>query len=251
MRIGGHDLSGVILANRLIMKNLNIILLLFSSLLMSSCFEEDPGPRQSDIRQYVISDFDRIVAGDALSVTIKQGNSFSIQANGDQRNLDDLLVYKNGNTLIVRYDHYEKRQYGTSVNITLPTLAGVDFSSAVNANISGFTDVNQFDLTLSGSSLAQLDMEISELNFSLSGASQLQLNGKGEKLIGTLSGASLLSAFNFPSAQAKLIVTGASNGKVSVAQRLEVSASGASLILYRGNPQLEVEASGESIVKQE
>jgi len=233
------------------MKNLAIATLLVSSLLLSSCLEEDPGPRQSDSRTYTITDFDRIAAGDALIITIKQGNNFSIQADGDRRNLDDLMIYKSGSTLVIRYDHYEKRQYNTSINLTLPALVGSDFSSAVSANISGFTNVNQFDLTLSGASLAQMDMEVSELNFSLSGASQLQLNGKGETLNGTLSGASLLSAFNFPSAQAKLIVTGASNGKVSVSQQLEVNASGASLVLYRGNPQVEIEASGESIVKPE
>ena len=222
-----------------------------SSLAISSCNEEDPGPRQSDSRTYAIEDFDRIVTGDAMMVNIKQGNSFSIEAHGDRRNLEDLMVYKTGSTLVIRYEHDEKLQYNTSINITLPTLVGADFSDAVNAQISGFTNINQFDLALSGASLAQLDLEVTELNFVLSGASQLRLTGKGEALLGTLTGASLLSAFTYPSSQAKLIVSGASNAKVSVSQALEVNASGASLVLYRGNPQLEVEVSGESIVKQE
>jgi Putative auto-transporter adhesin, head GIN domain len=220
-------------------------------LLMSSCLEEDPGPRQSDSRTYAMVDFDRIEAGDALTLTIRQGSIFSVAANGDRRNLDDLMVYKNGNTLALRYNHYEKRQYTTTIVITLPVMSGGDFSSAVNADISGFTNLSQFDLSLSGASLAQLDVEASELNFLLSGASQLRLTGKGEKLNGTISGASLLSAFGYPSTQAKLIVSGASNGKVNVSQQLEVNASGASLILYRGNPQVEVEASGESVVRQD
>ena len=186
-----------------------------------------------------------------MMVNIKQGNSFSIEAHGDRRNLEDLMVYKTGSTLVIRYEHDEKLQYNTSINITLPTLVGADFSDAVNAQISGFTNINQFDLALSGASLAQLDLEVTELNFVLSGASQLRLTGKGEALLGTLTGASLLSAFTYPSSQAKLIVSGASNAKVSVSQALEVNASGASLVLYRGNPQLEVEVSGESIVKQE
>ena len=233
------------------MNNLTISLLLLSSLVISSCNEEDPGPRQSDSRTYSIMDFDRIEAGDALIINIKQGTNFSIQADGDRRNLDDLMVYKNRSTLVLRYEHYEKRNYNTSIVITLPTLSGSDFSGAVNAQISGFMDINEFDLALSGASLAQLDLEVTELNFVLSGASQLRLTGKGEAVIGTLTGASLFSAFTYPSSQAKLIVSGASNAKVSVSQALEVNASGASLVLYRGNPQLEVEASGESIVKQE
>ncbi len=233
------------------MKNLAIATILLISFINFSCNEEDPGPRQSDSRTYSIMDFDRIEAGDALIINIKQGTNFSIQADGDRRNLDDLMVYKNGNTLVLRYEHVEKRNYNTSICITLPTLSGSSFSGAVNAQVSGFTDINRFDLSLSGASLAQLEIEAAELNILLSGASQLRLTGKGETLNGTISGASLLSAFNYPSAQAKLIVSGASNGKVSVSQNLEVNASGASLVLYRGNPQLTVETSGESIVKQE
>lgn len=249
--MGVSEFSDVFLSNGSNMKNLAIAFLLVGSLLMSSCLEEDPGPRQSDSRTYAMMDFDRIEAGDALTLTIKQGNIFSVSASGDRRNLDDLMIYKNGSTLVLRYNHYEKRQYTTNIDITLPVLLGSDFSGAVNADISGFTNISQFDLSLSGASLAQLDMETTELNFLLSGASQLRLTGKGEILNGTISGASLLSAFGYPATQAKLIVSGASNGKVNVSQQLEVNASGASLILYRGNPQVEVEASGESVVRQE
>jgi Putative auto-transporter adhesin, head GIN domain len=233
------------------MKNIVLVTFVLISLLLTSCYEEDPGPRQSDSRSYALVDFDRIEAGEALILTVKQGSSFSIEADGDRRNLDDLLVYKNGTRLMIRFEHYEKRQYNTSINITLPALTGVDFSGAVNAQISGFTNITRFDLSLSGASLAQLDMEASELYFSLSGASQLRLNGKGQNLNGVISGASLLSAFSYPSERATLIVSGASNGKVTVTQQLEVNASGASLVLYRGNPQLEVEVTGESIVKQD
>lgn len=59
----------------------------------------------------------------------------------------------------------------------------------------------------------------------------------------------MVSPYSF--SRAKLMVSVASNAKVSVSQALEVNASGASLVLYRGNPQLEVETSGESIVKPE
>jgi hypothetical protein len=233
------------------MKNLAIITLLLCSLSNFSCNEEDPGPRQSDSRTYAIVDFDRIVTGDAMIINIKQGNIFSIEADGDHRNLEDLMVYKTGSTLVIRYEHFEKRQYNTSINITLPMLVGADFSGAVNAQISDFTSIDKFDLALSGASLAQLDLEVTELNFLLSGASQLRLTGKGETLNGTITGASLLSAFNYPAVLTKLIVSGASSGKVSVSQALDVNASGASLVIYRGNPQLEVETSGESIVKPE
>jgi len=232
-----------------IMKKINLIVMLISLVWLSACNEEDPGPRQQDKRSYAVVDFDRIEAGDALVVSVKYGENFSIDAEGDRRNLDDLLVYKNGNVLTMRFNRYDKRQYATYVNITLPVLYGVNLSGATNTQISGFAGVNRMDVSLSGASLAQVDMDASEINFSLSGASQLRLQGEGGLLEGSISGASILTAFDYPVTNAKLIVSGASNGKVSVSQELDVVLSGASVVLYRGNPELIVDASGSSVVR--
>lgn len=233
------------------MKKINLIATLIALVWLTACNEEDPGPFQQDRQSFAVVDFDRIEAEDALIVDIKYGENFSIEANGDRRNLNDLLISKNGNTLSLRFNHSERRQYATYVNITLPALFGVDFSGAVNAKVSGFTSVNRMDLSLSGASLAQLNMDVEEIHFSLSGASQLRLSGEGQMIDGNVSGASILSAFDFNTATSTLTVSGASHGKVSVSQQLEVSASGASEVLYRGSPQVIAEVTGSSVVRQD
>ena len=121
------------------MKKINLIAMLIALVWLSACNEEDPGPRQQDKRSFPEVDFDRIEAGDALVISIKYGENFSIDAEGDRRNLDDLLVYKNGDVLTIRFNRSEKRQYATYVNITLPVLYGVNFSGATNTQISGFS----------------------------------------------------------------------------------------------------------------
>lgn len=233
------------------MKKINLIVMLVALVWLTACNEEDPGPFQQDRQNYAVVDFDRIEAEDALIVDIKYGENFSIEANGDRRNLNDLLVSKNGGTLSLRFNHSERRQYATYVNITLPALYGVDFSGAVNAKVSGFTNVSRMDLSLSGASLAQLNMNVENIHFSLSGASQLRLSGEGQLIDGSVSGASILSAFDFNTTTSTLTVSGASHGKVSVSQQLEVSASGASEVLYRGSPQVIAEVTGSSVVRQD
>ncbi len=233
------------------MKNLNIIILLLSLVWLTSCLEEDPGPRQQDDRSFAIVDFDRIDASDAFIISVKYSENFSIEASGDRRNLDDLHVSKNGNTLVIRFNHFEKRQYVTNVDITLPILYGVDFSGAVNAQVSGFDPINRMDVSLSGASLTQLSLDASEIHFSLSGASQLRLNGEGQLLEGNISGASILTAFEYFTDKAELTVSGASNAKVSVANQLNGTASGASVVLYRGNPDVKIETSGSSTVQKD
>ena len=232
-----------------IMKKLNLIVLLSAFVWLTACTDEDPGPRQQDTRSYAVVDFDRVEAGDELIVSLKYSENFSIEAEGDRRNLDDLIVSKNGNSLVVRFKRSDRRQYATYINITLPILYGVDFSGAANAEVSGFAPVNRMDVSLSGASLVQLSLNASEIHFSLSGASQLRLNGEGQLLEGNISGASILTAFEYYTDKAELVVSGASNAKVSVANQLKGSASGASLVVYRGNPELNISASGSSVIR--
>lgn len=232
------------------MKKLNVIGLVVLALL-SACMEEDPGPRQQDKRSFAEVDFDQIEAEDALIVNIEYAENFSIEAEGDRRNLDDLLIYKNGNSLRVRFRTYEKRQYSTYVTITLPELTGVNFSGASQGKIVGFDPAVRFDITLSGASFVQVNRDMAEVYLNVSGASHLRLVGHGELVQGTISGASELSAFDFSTRHAKLTVTGASSSKVNVSNQLDVSVSGASVVLYRGEPELIVESSGSSVVRKD
>ncbi|HNT49022.1 MAG TPA: DUF2807 domain-containing protein [Cyclobacteriaceae bacterium] len=234
------------------MKRFNIIFLLTTTIWLTSCLnDEDPGPRQQDIRSFAVVDFDRIEAGDALDVTIVSGTNYSIKAEGDRRNLDDLEIFKRGNALILRFDENENRQYTTFITITMPALAGVNFSGAVNGKVSGFDDVERLDVTLSGASLGQIDMDATEIFLNINGASQLRLKGEGELMDGIISGASVLTAFEYEAVQAQLHVSGASQGRVTVSQKLQVVATGASEVIYRGEPELIVETSGASVVKKD
>lgn len=234
------------------MKLFNIVFLLSATIWLTSCLQdEDPGPRQQDTRSFAVVDFDRIEAGDALDVTIVSGTNYSIKAEGDRRNLDDLEIFKRGNTLILRFDENENRQYTTFITITMPNLAGVNFSGAVNGKVSGFDDVARLDITLSGASLGQINMDADETFININGASQLRLRGEGELIDGIISGASVLTAFEYETVEARLHFSGASQGRVTVSQKLQVVATGASEVLYRGEPELIVETSGASVVKKD
>lgn len=240
----------VLLPKRYPMKKLTTIGLVIL-VLLSACMEEDPGPRQQDKRTFTEVDFDQIEAEDALVVNIEYAENFSIEAEGDRRNLDDLLIYKNGNSLVARFRTYEKRQYTTYLTITLPDLTGVNFSGASQGKIIGFDPAVRFDITLSGASFVQVNRDMEEVYLNVSGASHLRLDGHGELVQGTISGASELSAFDFSTRNAKLTVTGASSSKVNVSNQLDVSVSGASVVLYRGEPELIVESSGSSVVRKD
>ncbi len=229
-------------------QNYRSFALIVLSLIIASCDREDPGPLQKTRESYSIVDFDRLEMGNALQIEVEQANTFSVEARGDRRNIEDLDVYKRGSTLIIEFDDNGERHHDTYVYITMPTLESVNFSGASVSKIRGFDSDEDLDLYLSGASVSQLDGLFREVNAVISGASKLLLFGNGDELNAEVSGASSLKAFDYPVRESTLNVSGASEVKVSVSDELSVKAGGASSILYRGNPNVTSDTSGGSSV---
>lgn len=230
-------------------KPLTYGVLLLTAMTVSSCYIDDPGPIQEIDRQYSITDFDRLEMGDGFNITVEQGTFFDVSASGDRRNINDLTVRREGTTLVIRYDENRHRRHDTYITITMPELYAVNFSGGSDSRISGFGPTETFDVYLSGGSVCQLEIETGRLNTVISGASYLNLRGAGEILEADLSGASVIKAFNFPVSQAELSVSGASDGNVTVTNDLKVVATGASHVLYRGEPVVTSDVSGASSVQ--
>ena len=219
--------------------------------ILTSCCEEDPGPIQEVHKNYPIVDFDRLEMGSAFNIEVEQGNAFSVKAKGDRRNIDDLNVYKNGNTLIVEFDDDAKRHHDTYISITMPSLKGVNFSGASVSKIRGFESEEDLDFNLSGASISQLDANYKEVDLVVTGASSLVLFGSGDRFHAEISGASTFKAFDYPVREAVIDISGASEGKIAVTEELKVTAGGASTVLYRGNPSVISNTSGASTVQRD
>ena len=95
---------------------------------LSSCYHtEDPGPLQYAEQPFSAVDFNRLEIGNAMFITVRQGSVYSVSAKGDRRNIDDLLVDRVGNTLVVRFSEDENRRHTISINITMPELRSAVF----------------------------------------------------------------------------------------------------------------------------
>jgi hypothetical protein len=247
-------LSGVFLKKQKMKTSKHLllaVLLAIAVFAIASCANEDPGPLQEQTKEYSILDFERLEIGDALDVTVTQGNMFSVSVSGDRRNIDDLEVNVVGNTLKMNYkkgSHNDNRQYTTYVTIMMPALKGVLFSGAVNSKLSGFESEGNFDVTVSGASSLQADVDAASIKVGLSGASQLNLSGTTSDLQAIVSGASELRAFGLGTTTATVDASGASKVEVLATQLLNATASGASDVRYKGNPTVNGSSSGASTI---
>ena len=136
-----------------------------------ACETEDPGPVQKFEKEFYDVDFERIEVASALDVHVEQSNIYSITVSGDRRNIDDLQIYKSGNTLVLKFDDNPNRIHDTKIEITMPRLEGANFSAACSSTINGFESDEDLDLFVAGASVCQVNAGYREVNLSLSGAS--------------------------------------------------------------------------------
>ena len=207
-------------------------------------------PLDPTSQTFNLRDFDQLEMGNAFDIHVRQSGQFSISVRGDRRDIQELDVYVDrSGKLVMKYRNWRIRRYDMEVDITMPTLTGVDFSGASNSTIEGFTNGRSLDVELSGASKSVIDSDWDRVNVDVSGASDLILHGQGVTLAGELSGASRVDAFDYPVDNVDLALSGASTARVLVGKTLRVNASGASTLRYRGTPELRSNISGGSTVK--
>lgn len=227
-----------------------IALIAFS---ISSCelIQQGVEPRNPEDKTFDLKNFDRLSMGNAFHINVKQGTDFKIKVNGDSHDIDDLIVKVTRGELKIYYSKWRLRRYRIEIAIEMPTIKEIDFSGASTSYIQGFNNLEELKIDLSGSSKATLSADARFYEIDLSGSSELDLEGKGKEMEVDLSGASRLNAFDTLVDKASLDVSGASTGRVNVGETLNIRASGASKVRYRGNPHVSSDLSGSSHVEKD
>lgn len=227
------------------------IFIVLSAIWLGSC-KQDLGPYREVNRSFSQTSFDRLNMGSGFHVDVQSGGNFAIAVRGNETDVNDLDLTVRNSTLHVEYRNSGRKQrYDTYFTITMPTVRAVNFSGAVKSTITGFTDLNELDVVLSGASKSDISLNATRLTTSLSGASTAIVVGNGTTLTSEVSGASKLETYDFPVTQADLDVSGASTARVRVKDALTVKASGASKVWYRGTPRVNSNISGASTLTQE
>ncbi|PWJ57255.1 putative autotransporter adhesin-like protein [Dyadobacter jejuensis] len=207
------------------------------------------GPQSTE--SWYVDDFDRVSVTDGIDVHLRYGAASYVEATGAQRDLDDLEIEVSNNKLVARFkDKWFSNRQRLDLYLTTNDLSAVEFSGAVDADINGFDNLSTLQLKLTSASECTFDGYAGSIQMDLSGASELKLKGTSEVLNGKLSGASELHAVDYPVKSVILDLSGASEAYVWALDDLDIKASGASKVRYKGSPSISQDVSGSSSVKR-
>ena len=201
-------------------------------------------------RIQVPAGIERVEIGDAFRSTILVGTAApSGEITMDDNLLDRLRVEVDGDTISIDLDG-RVRDATLRANIGLIRLRRLAVSRASQVRVEGLvTD----DLTIEASGASEVEVgsvELDELFLNVSGASQVSIGGTAGHLRTDVSGASRIALFGVEADEAEADVSGASEAELTVLDRLEARASGASSVRYRGDPDRVIsDESGASSVE--
>lgn len=180
--------------------------------------------------------FSQIDVGGSYKLVLRQDPVQSLTISADENTLPYIRTEVSGGRLRIFSDKNICDR--VEVAIGIKELTRIDASGAVDIEMLNRFVTNEFDLDVSGAVEARLDLEAKNIHTELSGAGEILYRGNAESHRVTISGAGKLNADELLVNNYDIDVSGAADCSVHVLKELHVDATGASSIVYKGNPEV-------------
>ena len=172
------------------------------------------GNLASDVRG--LSGFKAIDVGGVFQVEITAQKDFSVEVEADDNLLPFIKTEVRNGVLNIETERKLSPANPIRIRIAAPDITNLEISGVANVTVN--------------------DLKNSEFKLDASGASKIKISGETAKLNVDVSGATKIDAENLKAVDADVKASGASRVTVNVTGDLLSDASGASKILYTGNP---------------
>lgn len=226
----------------------------FSKFIYAFAFLWLAGNTQATAQQRVnqkVSGFTAVKASSGVDVYLSQGTSESVEVEGEEESLKYLITEVDGNTLVIRMDDSWKnllrKMEPVKVYVSFTKLEAISASGGSDIYGQGELTFEELRIASSGGADVRLNLQAEELEVHCSGGADVVLSGTADFMKGVSSGGSDIKAKDLEVEEADISSSGASDVHIQVARSLKAAASGASDIVYYGNPtNVEISTSGAS-----
>lgn len=196
-----------------------------------------------------IKPFTKILASGGAKIYYTQSDTTSLRVKAGDSEIDFVETKVEDNTLYISAKGNYKE--GVKIYVFNNKLEDVSLSGAVNIESQNTIKSETLNISLTGASSGDLDVNTVKLSSIQSGASSLKLSGNTDNFSAESSGASSLKAYSLNSKSTAVLTTGASNARVFASEKLVANATGASSIKFKGDAKdVVAEASAASSISK-
>ena len=198
--------------------------------------------------------FNSVDVSGAINVYVKQDSAQqTIKVETDDNLQEYIDIHEdNGVLYISQRDNYSLdpskkiKVYVSATYFKRFNISGASNIYSENKLVSSET----LDIDMSGASEIKLDVKAPRINADITGASSVMISGETKDFNVEGSGASDIKSFDLMTENTTLDISGACSAEVFASVKLDVQASGASGIKYKGNAAVNQDISGAGSVKK-
>lgn len=188
--------------------------------------------------EYSIPDFSELEISDAFNAYVTFSDteeSIRIEANDNLH--DKIVVKREGNALVIGLKKFTSIRGNATLNAYIVTkkILTFDISGAARVTLENAWVESDARIDLSGASDFMGEIAAERLYLDLAGASNLDLYGNTAFLNAKLSGSSEIHDYDLEVENLKMELSGASEAFLTVTETIDIRASGASVLNYKGN----------------
>lgn len=167
----------------------------------------------------------------SINVRVQQGDSTQLSV----KDYENLLLYLDtrivGTTLVVEYRDAWVRHTAGEITLVVPQLSDI--------TIEGSSDV---------STIGNFNFE--DLSINISGSGSAFLAGTAKNTHIKISGSGDIRAFEMPTDNSKIIISGSGAAQLNVKKQLDINISGSGDLIYKGDPSVSSRISGSGKVRK-
>lgn len=239
------------------MRILSITILLISLSLTSCHFGHDriKGDGQIKTEARTVSNFSKVDVSGNFDVYLKQDSLTSVRVEADQNLMKYIKVHESNGTVYIETENDVELDGSKPVKIYVasPSFQGIDASGSCEIRSENkLSDSSRIEISLSGSSDVDLEVNSPVVRSHLSGSGAVKLKGQTKDL--SLSGSGSFSAHTMDllAENVGVEISGSGSADVFASVKLDVSVSGSGDVRYKGNASVSQHISGSgSVTKQQ
>jgi hypothetical protein len=211
---------------------------------------EDAGPVVK--KDFKVGDFKRIESAGSYDVTVTTGSAPSVQAEGPENVLANLVVEVKGDELRIHPDKSQNFRWGKSgpvkIAVTVPELHGASLAGSGNLSVDKVAG-ESFEGNIAGSAdfmLPQVDVQ--SLKFNIAGSGSANVGGKAANAEYSIAGSGDLDAANLQSTDVKISIAGSGNVKAQASGTVSGAVMGSGDAVITGGAKCNVTKMGSGSI---
>ncbi|HEY0056214.1 MAG TPA: head GIN domain-containing protein [Pedobacter sp.] len=215
------------------MKTLQAVLIVITIVMFSSCSKERlEGNGQIVTEVRTLKNFSGVINSGSKHIHVKHGSGFKVELRGSSNLIPAYHTEIINGNLNLKYENVNVRNDDLEVYVTMPAIRRADLTGSGKISINGsFPAQDYCEATVSGSGDIQVDgaFDVDELDVTISGSGRADL-------------------LSIKSQRTEVLISGSGEAKVNAIDHLKVKISGSGTTYYTGNPTIESEISGSGRV---